>query len=572
MPAIPFEASHRSPSAEAPSEGARARPRPATPPSPGQAFALLGLWVFATAFNLTKAFHIDDTAYLEVARWIAANPLHPMRGEVFWGATPQGIDAINQPHLYFYLMAGWGSVFGWSEVAIHALLAIFTLLATWFAFRLARTVAPRWALASTALIVASPAFVVGQNTMVDVPLLCLWLAFFVLLIDADAVRTWKRSTLIGVVCGAAILVKYTSLVLFAILLLDTLVCRRRTQWASIGAALAIVAAWSAFNWWDYGSVHVLGRKDPTAWQVLDPGKWLLALGATMPCAALLGYAWLSRSSGPWARGARLLAIGLGASVLLLLALSLSRSIDEEAADLWFAVSFLACGAVMVAMAMASAWQSRREMSRDRRACSILIAWAGGVIAFTLLLAPFIATRHVLLALPPIVMLVMRMIPERSPRTTVAGAVAVNVLLTAVVASADSWYAGIYRDMARELRAELPADAKVWTVGHWGWQWYATQNGMTPFGPADGPRIGDYFVYPETVDRQPLPKDVAIAKLRVTEVSPASLVEAFASRNAGFYATSAYAQLPWAVRHTPIERFVVGKVTSIEHDQGPGESR
>jgi hypothetical protein len=42
-----------------------------------------------TAYNLFKPFHIDDTAHLEIARWIAGHPLHPASGLLNWGA---GID------------------------------------------------------------------------------------------------------------------------------------------------------------------------------------------------------------------------------------------------------------------------------------------------------------------------------------------------------------------------------------------------------------------------------------------------------------------------------------------------
>src|SRR5215467_925770 len=82
---------------------------------------LLVLWVTVTAYNLFKPYHIDDTAHLEIARWISANPLRPMSGLFDWEEGIEPVYQLNQPHLYFYLLALWGGVFGYSEVAMHSL-------------------------------------------------------------------------------------------------------------------------------------------------------------------------------------------------------------------------------------------------------------------------------------------------------------------------------------------------------------------------------------------------------------------------------------------------------------------
>lgn len=42
---------------------------------------LIALWLFCTALNFDKAFHIDDAGHLVIAQWIAHNPLHPMSGK-----------------------------------------------------------------------------------------------------------------------------------------------------------------------------------------------------------------------------------------------------------------------------------------------------------------------------------------------------------------------------------------------------------------------------------------------------------------------------------------------------------
>ena len=53
----------------------------------------------------------------------------------------------------------------------------------------------------------------------------------------------------------------------------------------------------------------------------------------------------------------------------------------------------------------------------------------------------------------------------------------TALLGLTLAVSDYGYAHIYRVYARRIPSELPADARIWYAGHWGWQWYANQAGM-----------------------------------------------------------------------------------------------
>jgi 4-amino-4-deoxy-L-arabinose transferase-like glycosyltransferase len=525
---------------------------------------MLALAAFATAWNLTKAYHIDDTAYLETAQWIAAHPLHPMSGTLFWGeGGTEPIHHINQPVLYPYAMTAWGSLFGWSEVALHSLMALCALAAIVLMHRIARAVAPDRALLATALVAASPAFVVGQNTLVDVPALALWLAFFALLLAGREERGRERARYLaaGLVCGAAILVKYPSLVLLPALALDGLLRRRSAAWYGVAGAAAVVLAWCAFNEWDYGGIHMLTRiAGRGGWYVLDPRKWLLCLGSAAPFAFALGAAWLARRSGLLARAAAAVLLAAMLAVLGVIVASCRGAVRPEVSDVAFVTLFIGSGALLIVLAVLALPRPRASMPADMIAKWLLACWAAGAAAFIVLFAPFIAMRHVLLALPPIVLLALMAIPAGSRAPWNAVALVTTFASTSVVASADRWYAGIYRDEAARLRAALPASATVWTTGHWGWQWYARQNGMRQLVPGESRAApGDFIVYPENVHHPPLPPDLVTTDLRDVEIAPASWVQAFASPNAGFYATSTFGQLPYAVRWGPIEVFRVLRV-------------
>jgi 4-amino-4-deoxy-L-arabinose transferase-like glycosyltransferase len=521
---------------------------------------VLVLSAFALGWNLTKAYHIDDTAYLEIAQWIAGHPLHPMRGTVFWAELPEGIDRINQPHGYLYLMAAWGSLFGWSEVAMHSLLAVFALGAVVFMYRIARHMAPGCAALTTALVAASPAFVVGQNTFVDVPLVALWLLFFSLLLTGRpaAGRERGRYLLAGLVCGVAILVKYTSLILLPALVLDGLFRRRPACLIGVATASVIIVAWCAFNYWDYGGVHMLSRD--ASWKMLDVRKWLLCLGAAAPFSFALAAAWLSRRSSG---GSRVVRLALLAGVLAVLGAVVAACVglsSEAISDAALLIFFIAGGAMLVALAALALPSLRPSMPVEDIDRWMLAYWAMGAAAFIVLLAPFVAVRHVLLALPPIALLAVMSIPGGPGPRWSAVAVVVTVGVTSIVAAADRWYAQIYRDAAVRLRQSVPAAAKVWTLGHWGWQWYARENGMTQYIPGKSRvAVGDYIVYPMYAQRQAEPAGITTIVVSEAAIAPENWPHMFAVPDAGFYQTSSFARLPWAVRRGPIEVFRVLRV-------------
>lgn len=84
--------------------------------------------------------------------------------------------------------------------------------------------------------------------------------------------------------------------------------------------------------------------------------------------------------------------------------------------------------------------------------------------------------------------------------------------------------------------------------------------MTEIVPGQSmPAYGDFIVYPVRVHRQPLPADISVVEVQSIPVSPTNWVHAFASPNAGFYATSGFGQLPYAVRREPLETFHVLRV-------------
>ncbi|MEZ5734626.1 MAG: glycosyltransferase family 39 protein [Novosphingobium sp.] len=517
---------------------------------------LLLLWGVATAYNLFKAYHIDDTAHLLIAQSITRDWLHPMSGLLNWSGTDEPIWRTNQPHLYFYLMAAWGRLFGYSEPAMHALQSLFSLAAIVLAWRVSRQVLPEHALWATALLVLGPAFIVSQNMMVDVPLLALWLVFYHAVLKCGANGQGRWLLVAALATAAAILVKYSSLVLLPVLLVCIVMDGRwRYIWVLL-VPLGALLGWSAFNWLDYGGIHMLDRQVGSAgehplwfYPLALLGAGMTVLGAIVPLGVIVLAAACRRfvpSAVIW------LATVLG---LVALAVAVKTgAISDTTADLVLALVFIAntllmavaIGLALLPLASGRFW-SPREIWREHRQIAILLLWLASTWSFYLLFAPFMAVRHVLLVLLPTILLFGVVRSEALTLGARAWALAFTMALSAGIGLADWQLADHARREAQRLRADIPQGGTLWAHGHWGFQWYTTQEGMPQVDasrnmmqPGDRLALGP-DMYPSGF----VASDPRLKLLRVDEFGVGSFNPICTGRPASFY-VSTWHFPPWTL--------------------------
>jgi 4-amino-4-deoxy-L-arabinose transferase-like glycosyltransferase len=524
------------------------------------------LWVAVTAYNLAKPFHIDDTAHLEIARWISAHPLHPMRGMLNWNGANLPISATNQPHLYFYLLAGWSSLVGFNEVALHAMQSVFALACVVLFHRQARHFCPELAVWLTALLILGPAFVVEQNLMVDVPLLALWLLFFeLLLLHGSSPRQTRRYVLAGIVCGAAVLTKYSSLTLLPILAVSLLLERRVRQAWTLLIPVLVLAAWSAFNWWDYGGIHVLARGDSDV-SLTQPVEfavaWVLIVGAVLPLGLLLAVqrlGWLRRHERTF------YAAVLAGLVLVAVAVA-AGLVPDSYADWVLAAGFAVNGGLVLVVLgppvlrrLRASWRDPAALRRDPSTV-LLVLWVLGGTAFYVLFAPFIATRHVLLVVPPLLLLLGICFGGQVSRVGKSCALALTILVAAGLCLGDWQFASFYRSSAAQVARSLPPTGTVWTSGHWGWQWYAEQNGMREVdGAAVDFRPGDWVVMADDAQAEP---DLVGPNLRLVRrvTQPDPMLSLFCTARPGRFYSSGL-RGPWSLSRSCVGHLSIYQVTS-----------
>ncbi len=525
-----------------------------------RSIGLLLIWLFITAINLDKAYHIDDPVHLETAQWILRAPLHPMSGKINWENDPEPIFLLNQPHLYFYLMAAWGKIWGFSEISMHLLQSLFSLACIILIHAIAKIIIPSRALFTTALLSLNPAFVVGQNMMVDVPLLSLWLAFFYVLVAPAIVSETYRFSLAGFIAGCACLTKYSSLSLIAVTIVYLTIGKQFKLLWTVGIPIAILILWSYFNYLDYGAIHILNRpvQKFSFTRIVEIFQaFLLCLGAILPCVFIYCHSLDDRYKSI---ARMVLASGLMLSIAIGV-LGYFGTIDSSAISQTFAWLFFVNGstivlilAIIFVMNVGSIYPKKLEK------ILLLYLWISCGALFTIGFAPFMATRHPLLIIVPICLLLSYFLEKCSFLYLDIIILAVTAFLSLALGISDRVWASFYRDNAVAIRKELPTTANIYFTGHWGWQWYAKHNGMQQLAALHPQlKVGDYLVYPEGIHQQTLANVLPRFRLKLVKkyTQTASVLTFFTTRGnmASFYYSDADTS-PWSLSWHQIPPIVV----------------
>jgi hypothetical protein len=372
--------------------------------------------------------------------------------------------------------------------------------------------------------------------MTDVPLVGTWLwCLNVLLAGGDEPHPvyWPAGVAIAVAC----LTKYTSLALIPLVIV-ALVYRRqyRSLWI-VMIPIGALAGWCTWNYVEFGGFHVFTR--PNTFHFSSVGPHLLEWMAGLGVAAPLGLVLLARRFGGWRSAlVRLLPIIVGAAVFLS-----TRAVAPDQLQLaWlWAVSIGVSTTILLSIGegVLADWR-RPDNPAARDQTLILVLWLLAAAAAVVVFAPFMAMRHILLAVPPVLLLCGKAADTLFDRRWVrVAAVGLTAGLGFSLALSDYTYANVYRKYAvQAARASGPAST-VWAVGHWGWQWYARKAGLHIYDQRTTTlHVGDYVVVPLTASGQELRPDHRQQLRQITVVTiraPATAYLRTMGSGASYYA-------------------------------------
>lgn len=521
-------------------------------------FLVLILWLVLTGININKAFHIDDTFHLGAAAWITNHPATPMSGMINWSNIPTPFYRHNQPPLFFYLIAVTSWFFGMSEVPLHLLIAIFTFLAL-FGFQkildYLKVEAPTILLL---LFGFCPAFIINQNVMTDVPMLAiiLWSSYFLLL--AGRSNKTRNYILTALLLSTGLLIKYSILPLVVVLLIVIIVRRDFKYLYAVTIPLIVLTLWSIWNNWEYGSIHFLDRPKGEI-HIKRMWSFFACVGsiATFSFSLLFG-------AFPIRYSKIILSFIFTISLAIIAAYSSGIMNDTQTADL-LNICFILNGFIILVILI-------RQFSLHihgggfnqfiKTDSFTIFLYVSALSAFILLMAPFNATRHILLIIPFILLYTNRFIANANKSINLI-TVGVTIILGLLLGISDYKYADYYRVMASEL---APSSNKtIWTTGHWGWQWYSEKNGMKQYNTDQSEvKPGDYLIYPQNIPRQKLSKKIRISLVDKKWHEPNLLTFFSVSNYASMYSSSLEIP-PWTLSRRPIDTIFIYRIDQLVTD-------
>ncbi|TNE54743.1 MAG: glycosyltransferase family 39 protein [Bacteroidetes bacterium] len=515
--------------------------------------------VLVSLFNWNKAYHIDDTFHLEAAAHLRSNPAKSMSAEINWGDTPTPMYHHNQPPLYFYLLALVSRLFGEDEQVLHLVTLGFVWMGLHFFWYLMTELEVRRKRFLLVLLAFCPAFIVNQNLMVDIPLLAMMLGCIYFLIRYRKTDQGKNLLWSGLLLGAGVLTKYTLIPLIPCFFL--LAWWWRKPKVLIGALIPIVLLllWSWWNWIEFGAIHLFGRsRSNFNWDA--PLSFIIALGAIssfLPAMLNGFFGWR------WLRWVSYVLSGL--FVLLVFAFGMDW-IDERVTTPILIGCYALAGGIICLLLIGIVTLKLREkrLLFLRTGEMALLLPLAALSSFLILYAPFQATRHILLLLP-FILLISHHLLDRLNSGIRNLSVGITLVLGTWLGISDWFYADYYRQMAREMYP-MQTEQRVFSAGHWGWQWYSRKEGMKTYALNESILVrGDYLIHPDDVAQQRL-NDTLELELKAQCWHEASWTTWFSGKDYASMYNSYSDRPPWVLSKKPIDTI---RIFRLEHG---GESK
>jgi hypothetical protein len=420
----------------------------------------------------------DDDIYITEAAHAQVDPLHPANTHYIFRGDDVDLRGHSHPPLNAWplalLVAAFGGV---KEIPFHAAYIVFSLIAVWSMWSLARRFSPHpvWA---TLLFCAVPAFVVNGNSFEpDVPFLAFWMASIALFCSG---RAWLAAGAMALASLEAYQAVFLIPVLGAYLLLQPDPSRSDRSRDRKGAFFPILTPLIVL-----GAVQIFER---------------VSTGA-VPAAILSGY-----------------FTHYGFQDL--------ENKLRNAAALAIHFCFIVFPALLPGAAML-VWRRRSDRDTQFLLAWIAIFFAGAVIVF------FAGSARYLLPIAaPVALLVSRL----RPRSLAFGFVLQMALSLGLAAMNYQHWDG-YRQFAAALPAKT-AGHRVWVDGDWGFRYYLAAQGALPLAKTQTLRPGDVVVSSELSHSSEIPA-TTIAQAEIGSSIPLRIIgigshSGFSSSSAGLW--------------------------------------
>ncbi len=549
---------------------------------------ILGITLAPLLLFAQKPFHIDDSAFLEIAQNILERPLDPFHGsvalvdhdyEIFkrLGKVPNTFESMSHPPLVPYLMAAViklrGSI---DEFALHLTFLIFPVMAALSAFYIAErfTNSP---LITVVLFLTCPIFMVNaQNLMTDVPAMALSLGSVAVFIFSVEHQRTSYALLAGVLGGLAGLTRYPGLATPLLLVIYSIMTGKGLRLSILAgvASTVVFGIWVIENVAIYSTPHIWASyrfyKSFYAYHSFGPTDTLIK--AVSNFSAIGGCAFLSAIFLFYFREKRfsftfLFSIVTSALLLFLLKKFTLALVDYSGAQILALYLFVFAGIYFLSEAIRIVVRNR-----DVPHLKFLGFWLLLMLIPALFLLPFGTGRYMLPTLFPMILILIAD-PERDlniGRKLISTIVVITFVFGLILSWTDFELALTYKVFPQSIRQNYPKE-KIWFIGEWGFRFYMKeQGGIYLLSDDTAPSSGGVVVKPQMAGLHQMADSVSNQCL-VTEpfvvFSPNPLRILNLAAKAGFY-SSGFGLLPYSISKAPIESFDICRIFGSKSDKSP----
>jgi hypothetical protein len=553
-----------------------------------QLFWILGITLAPLLLFAQKPFHIDDSAFLEIAQNILDHPLDPFHGnvalvdhdyEIFkrLGKIPNTFESMSHPPLIPYVMAGVIKLRGKvDEFTLHLAFLIFPLMACVSGFYIADrfTNSP---FAAVLLLVICPIFMLNaQNLMTDVPALALTLCSLALFIYSVEQERISFAVLSGILGGLSALARYPGLLTPLLLVIYSIITRKGLRLSIIASivAAAVFGIWLIENFAIYSTAHIWASykfyKSFYAYHSFGSKDTLIKAVANF--SAIGGCAFLIATFLFYFRKKRfsigfLIAIGVSAALLFLLKKFTLALEDYSDAQFGVLCLFLFAGIYFVSEAIRIVFRNAENAS-----IRFLGLWFLLTLVPALFLLPFGTGRYMLPALFPLILILVAD-PDRDfnrGRKTFSTIVVITFVFGLILSWTDFELALTYKVFPKTIRETYP-NVKIWFIGEWGFRYYMKeQGGLYLLSDDISPGPGDLIVKPQMAGLHHMAASVfkqCLVYDPFVLFTPNPLKILNLTAKAGFY-SSGFGLLPFSASGTPLESFDICRIFDPKSGKSP----
>lgn len=336
----------------------------------------------------------------------------------------------------------------------------------------------------------------------------------------------------------AILIKYSALPFLGAMILTIIIRKEYKNLVYILTPISILALWSGWNYIEYGHLHLLDRPR-NAINLIKIPEFLCCLGAILFVTPF--------------RGKKTAAIYYPMIVLLILTGFIIYQLESIYLSIFLQTFFLLNGILLLTIPIIKSTPIRIIENQ------FIIISIYTISCFIVFFAPFIATRHILLITPFLLLLIHTQNISLSTRTKTLG-LTITTILCFALSTADFNYAGFYKQQSKEISKNFKG--KKYTIGYWGWQWYARQNGINIYDKAsDSLQINDIMIVPKDIAKQGIAENIEMTLIQKI-VPNKNSTNPFSVSNHGSFYNSFIDRPVWTFSSQPLDTLCVYKVTKV----------